>query len=210
MEISPRCTVFHSTTKEISPYVAMISEENQRLGALVEGILQNAIGSSLSISLHFEFLDLLKILQEQIRIQKFKLTKEANIELKVLGTPSEIKADKIHTTNLLVNLIENAVKYSKGNPQIEIIISYNKEVKVIVKDNGIGMAKEHLPRIFDRFYRIPTGNVHDVKGYGLGLSYVKSIAEAHGWKINVKSEEGVGTIFELIIDKATNNENTNR
>ncbi|HBW85563.1 MAG TPA: hypothetical protein DEF82_02115 [Crocinitomicaceae bacterium] len=72
------------------------------------------------------------------------------------------------------------------------------------------MAKEHLPRIFDRFYRIPTGNVHDVKGYGLGLSYVKSIAEAHGWKINVKSEEGVGTIFELIIDKATNNENTNR
>jgi len=208
--LTDKDVVSHSTTKEISPYVAMISEENQRLGALVEGILQNAIGSSLSISLHFEFLDLLKILQEQIRIQKFKLTKEANIELKVLGTPSEIKADKIHTTNLLVNLIENAVKYSKGNPQIEIIISYNKEVKVIVKDNGIGMAKEHLPRIFDRFYRIPTGNVHDVKGYGLGLSYVKSIAEAHGWKINVKSEEGVGTIFELIIDKATNNENTNR
>jgi len=208
--LTDKDVVSHSTTKEISPYVAMISEENQRLGALVEGILQNAIGSSLSISLHFEFLDLLKILQEQIRIQKFKLKKEANIELKVLGTPSEIKADKIHTTNLLVNLIENAVKYSKGNPQIEIIISYNKEVKVIVKDNGIGMAKEHLPRIFDRFYRIPTGNVHDVKGYGLGLSYVKSIAEAHGWKINVKSEEGVGTIFELIIDKATNNENTNR
>lgn len=207
--LSDKDVVSSSTTDEISPYVSMITEENQRLSALVEGILQNSIGSSLSISLHYEFLDILKILQEQINIQKFKLNKEAKIDLKVIGTPIQIKADKIHTTNLLVNLIENAVKYSKGNPQIEISIIYNKEVKVIVKDYGIGMAKEHLARIFDRFYRVPTGNVHDVKGYGLGLSYVKSIAEAHGWKINVKSEEGVGSVFELIIDKATNNENIN-
>lgn len=207
--LSDKDVVSSSTTDEISPYVSMITEENQRLSALVDGILQNSIGSSLSISLHYEFLDILKILQEQINIQKFKLNKEAKIDLKVIGTPIQIKADKIHTTNLLVNLIENAVKYSKGNPQIEISIIYNKEVKVIVKDYGIGMAKEHLARIFDRFYRVPTGNVHDVKGHGLGLSYVKSIAEAHGWKINVKSEEGVGSVFELIIDKVTNNENIN-
>jgi two-component system phosphate regulon sensor histidine kinase PhoR len=112
----------------------------------------------------------------------------------------EIEADKMHFTNLITNLVDNGIKYSEGAPDILIQMKKVDDQYVIsVSDKGIGMKKEHLSKIFDKLYRIPTGNLHNVKGFGLGLSYVKAIAELHKWNITVQSEVGKGTTFNLKI-----------
>jgi two-component system phosphate regulon sensor histidine kinase PhoR len=110
----------------------------------------------------------------------------------------EIKGDPMHLTNVISNLLENAMKYTQRNPVIGLS-TRNEEgmVVVSVSDNGIGISKEDQKRIFDKFYRVPTGNVHNVKGFGLGLSYVKLIVEQHGGKIRVKSEPNKGTQFDI-------------
>jgi two-component system phosphate regulon sensor histidine kinase PhoR len=97
-------------------------------------------------------------------------------------------------------LVDNAIKYSGGAPQVKVRLrSDGKQIKLSVKDEGIGIKKEHLNKIFDKLYRIPTGNVHNVKGFGLGLSYVKAIAELHDWNITVKSRFGSGSEFVILI-----------
>jgi two-component system phosphate regulon sensor histidine kinase PhoR len=109
-----------------------------------------------------------------------------------------ISGDEIHITNLIYNLLDNAEKYSKENPRIEILTENKSNwVVVQIRDYGIGIPKENLNQIFERFYRIPTGNVHNVKGFGLGLSYVKRIVEEHHGKIKVESTVGKGTKFRL-------------
>jgi two-component system phosphate regulon sensor histidine kinase PhoR len=106
----------------------------------------------------------------------------------------------MHLNNIISNLVDNAIKYSKNTPLIEIsLLRENKRILLSVKDHGVGMKKEHLNKIFDKLYRIPTGNVHNVKGFGLGLSYVKTIAELHGWDVNVKSQFGEGSEFTLVM-----------
>jgi two-component system, OmpR family, phosphate regulon sensor histidine kinase PhoR len=112
----------------------------------------------------------------------------------------EINADRMHLVNVLTNLVDNAIKYSKEKPEIEIILKReNKKIHLTVKDKGIGIKKEHVSRIFDKLYRVPTGNVHNVKGFGLGLSYVKAIAELHNWDVVVRSKYGEGTEFTVVI-----------
>jgi two-component system, OmpR family, phosphate regulon sensor histidine kinase PhoR len=107
-----------------------------------------------------------------------------------------IYGDQVHITNVLFNLLDNAVKYSKESPVIEVATeNHNNKLVVSVKDNGIGIAKEHQKQIFERFYRVPTGNVHDVKGFGLGLHYVYKIIEAHNGSIEVESALNKGTKF---------------
>jgi len=109
-----------------------------------------------------------------------------------------ISADEIHFTNMVSNLIDNAIKYSKDNPVIKVTThSSNKLVVLSVEDNGIGMTKENAKRIFEKFYRAHTGNVHNVKGFGLGMSYVKTVIDAHKGKIKVDSTLGKGTIFTV-------------
>ena len=104
----------------------------------------------------------------------------------------------MHLTNLVANLIDNAIKYSKENPEINILLVHNtKTFTLCVNDKGIGIKKEYLPKIFDKLYRIPTGNIHNVKGFGLGLNYVKSICQEYGWNIDVKSQFGEGTTFTI-------------
>ena len=110
----------------------------------------------------------------------------------------EIQADSVHLTNVIYNLLDNAIKYCEGKATIHIQTRNDKNGLIIeISDNGIGIKKENLKMIFDKFYRVPTGNVHDVKGFGLGLFYVKLIIEAHQGKIDVKSTPGKGTTFTL-------------
>ena len=111
-----------------------------------------------------------------------------------------IKGDEVHITNVFFNLLDNAMKYSNEIPEITVASEKNSNAVVIsIADNGIGIAKEHHAHIFDRFYRVPTGNVHNVKGFGLGLSYVKKIIELHNGKINVESAVNKGTKFSILL-----------
>ncbi|MEN9297500.1 MAG: hypothetical protein RJA42_1770, partial [Bacteroidota bacterium] len=119
--------------------------------------------------------------------------------------PSTVELDEVHISNVLNNLIDNAVKYSPSSPQVEILArTQDQGISIQVKDHGMGMPKEALSNIFDAFYRVPTGNVHNVKGFGLGLSYVKKIVEAHGGKVHVKSKLGEGSTFEIYLPYVEN------
>lgn len=113
-----------------------------------------------------------------------------------------IEGDENHISNVIHNLLDNANKYSPEKPNISIETKDTSDaVQIIVKDKGIGMSKDDVKRIFEKFYRVSTGNIHDVKGFGLGLSYVKAIVDAHQGSIDVKSELGKGSIFTITIPK---------
>jgi two-component system phosphate regulon sensor histidine kinase PhoR len=111
-----------------------------------------------------------------------------------------IEGDAVHLGNIVHNLIDNAVKYIKGAPEIFIQTeNIDRGIKISIKDNGIGLKPENQKRVFDKYYRVPTGNIHDVKGFGLGLSYVKLIVEAHGGRVGLKSVVDEGSIFEVYL-----------
>jgi len=198
--LNDRDVVSGTSSTEIAPYVKMIDDENKRLGNLVEGILQSALISKGDLTLNKVEFNVIDAINQQIDIVRFKKTQNLSITLEVKGAPYDIIADKLHFTNLVANLLDNAIKYSKEAPVINISVVYNNNtIHLFVKDNGIGISKEYLPKIFDNLFRVPTGDVHNVKGFGLGLSYVKAISDAHGWKINVERQEGKGTVFELTL-----------
>ena len=179
----------------------MISDENQRLGLLVERILQSATLERGEVQLRKERVLINEVILDIVQNANFRITKENGlIELNLTPDLIYVQADKMHLTNTISNLIDNAIKYSDG--AAKIIVELQKEGKktmLSVIDNGIGIKKEHLNKIFDKLYRIPTGNIHNVKGFGLGLSYVKAISDLHAWDIQVKSKLGQGSQFILII-----------
>jgi len=111
-----------------------------------------------------------------------------------------VMVDKLHLTNVVYNLMDNAVKYCKNKPRIEIRTSNDdKHIILEIIDNGIGIEKKYLKKIFDKFFRVPTGNVHNVRGFGIGLNYVKNIIQSHKCLITVESKPGIGTTFSIII-----------
>jgi two-component system phosphate regulon sensor histidine kinase PhoR len=119
------------------------------------------------------------------------------------GNPS-IMADKTHFSGVMINLLDNALKYTVNPPEIFInLTEQGNKIILSVRDNGVGIEKKHLQRVFMPFFRVPSGNIHNVKGSGLGLSYVKRICNLHGWKIRVESEPGKGTTVKMTIPKAT-------
>lgn len=185
---------------QIEPYVRMISEENKKLEALVEGILQSATLNKNQIELKKEGVDLVRLLDQLTETMSLRLPSDGRIEKSVKGEPRHIIADAFHTTNLFTNLIDNAIKYRSEKLLVQIeIIFHNKSTVVCVKDNGIGIHKDEYRKIFEKLYRIPTGNIHNVKGFGLGLNYVKVICDEHGWDIKVSNHGGKGSIFTLTI-----------
>jgi two-component system phosphate regulon sensor histidine kinase PhoR len=187
--------------QEITPYVRMIQEENKRLGTLVERILQSAVIDRGELKLHREPILLNELIHEIALNARFRTESlGGKLTLHIPNELIEIKTDKLHLTNVISNLVDNAIKYSDKAPIIEISLKKeNKRISLSVKDHGIGIKKEYIDKIFDKLYRIPTGNLHNVKGFGLGLSYVKAIAEMEGWNINVKSKLGEWSEFTLII-----------
>ena len=128
--------------------------------------------------------------------------KHGRIDLDLGSGEDPISCDETHLTNVVFNLIDNAMKYCHNDPVIGITTrSTSRSIQVLIRDNGIGIDKEYLNKIFDKFFRVPTGNIHDVKGFGLGLSYVKKVIEQHHGTISVTSEPLAGTTFTLIIPK---------
>ncbi len=187
----------------ISPFVKMIKDENKRLSGLVESILQSAIIEKGELKMKNEPLELNEIVSSVVSKAKMRVTATGGkITLEQAAGLMPFKGDLMHTTNVVSNLIDNAIKYSKD--KVDITVSTEKQdgqYIFTVTDKGIGIKNEYLDRIFDKLYRVPTGNVHDVKGFGLGLSYVKAIVDLKGWEINVKSKFGEGSTFTVIINK---------
>lgn len=185
----------------VAPYINMINAENQRLSVLVERILQSATLDKGDIKMKEEPVLLNEIIHDQAQNAQLRLkNKNGIIELDLTSELIEIQADAFHTKNVISNLIDNAIKYSPKDPRIKISLSKeNGLIKLAVQDNGIGIKKEHINKIFDKLYRIPTGNVHNVKGFGLGLSYVKAICEIHKWNITVRSKYEEGSTFTIEI-----------
>lgn len=185
-----------STIDHIS---GVIFDESKRLSSQVEKVLQMAVFNEGRLKLKFTHIDLNKLAETVASNFEIRVTNESG-ELKtdLLAENPVIRGDEVHITNVIFNLLDNAVKYSKSKPEIELSTeNKNGWVIVQVKDNGIGIPKEHQTQIFERFYRVPTGNIHNVKGFGLGLSYVKRIVDVHSGKIKVDSALGKGTRFRL-------------
>ena len=190
-------------TVNSAPFVKMINDENQRLGLLVERILQSAVMDRGELKLKKEKILLNEIIHEVVHNAQFRLKSiGGSIDLHIPSELIEITADKMHFTNLFSNLIDNGIKYCEEVPHLKIDLKKEGNSYLLsVTDNGIGISKEHIGKIFDKLYRIPTGNLHNVKGFGLGLSYVKVISELHGWNVTVKSEVGKGSTFTLKINE---------
>lgn len=187
--------------KNIDHLSKMVKEESKRLGLLVEKVLQMAIFDRGTFKLKRKQLNLHSIIRKVLDNYTLQFqTKGVKVTCDLKATESEVYADEVHITNIISNLIDNAIKYSKESPTINICtLNKNDGIVVCVKDNGIGIGKEYLKRVFDQFYRVPTGNVHSVKGFGLGLSYVKKIAEMHDGNVMAKSEQGVGSTFSIYL-----------
>lgn len=182
-------------------FTRIIREENKRMNSQVENVLQMAQLERGELNLRKEELNLHAIIQNAVDLIAIQVeSKGGTIEQKLDATIPVLKGDPIHLSNVIFNLLDNANKYSNDIPKI-VIATYNNSsgIFVTVKDNGVGMTKDTMKKIFEKFYRVPTGNLHDIKGFGLGLSYVKAIIEQHKGKITVDSEPGVGSTFEFYI-----------
>jgi len=180
-------------------FTGIIKEENKRMNKHVETILQAAVMDRQELQLNKVPLHVHNLIEEIIDNYSLQLQeKKGSAELHLDAKYDYIEADPVHFRNLISNLVDNAVKYSKENLLLKIFTyNTNKALVIRVEDNGIGMSKETVRRIFEKFYRAHTGNIHNVKGFGLGLSYVKTIVDAHQGKIKVDSTLGKGSWFTL-------------
>ncbi|MBK5270203.1 MAG: HAMP domain-containing histidine kinase [Bacteroidia bacterium] len=182
-------------TKE---YLDISAAELQRLGLLVDKTLKISMLENRKIELKKESFDIRELVQEVVNIMKLQFEKcRAQVNVKTNGEHFIIEADRLHITSVLYNLLDNALKYSKEDPVIDLELSSlpNDIIEMKITDKGIGIPKEYQSKIFDKFFRVPSGNTHNVKGYGLGLSYVKEIIAAHMGYISVESEPGEGSTF---------------
>ena len=187
----------------VLPFIDMIRQENRRLEVLVESILESAALEKQNIQWGKEEVNLSEVADKVIENALFRVGKEnCSILLSKPEEPIIILCDRLHLRNLLSNIIDNAVKYSIGRASVEVDIKQNqKSIVLSISDSGIGIKKEHIDKIFDKLYRVPTGDIHNVKGFGLGLNYVQRICEGYQWNIKVKSKYGVGTTFVITMNK---------
>ena len=180
-------------------FSGIIKEENKRMNKHVETILQAALMDRQEVQLNKKPLHVHQLIMEVLENYTLQLKeKKGRVEVHLNAKKDLVDGDEVHLRNLFSNLIDNAVKYSKENLVLRISTSNNaKSLSIRFEDNGIGMSKETVRRIFEKFYRAHTGNLHNVKGFGLGLSYVKTIVDAHHGKIRAESTLGKGSVFTL-------------
>ncbi|MEX6685903.1 HAMP domain-containing sensor histidine kinase [Danxiaibacter flavus] len=186
---------------KMSYFSGIIKEENKRMNKQVETILQAGLMERQDIKMNMRDIHAHEIIHTVMDNFNLQLQeKNAHSELLLNAANDNIIADEVHFTNLINNLVDNAVKYSKENLVVRVSThSTGKNLVIRIEDNGIGMSKETVKRIFEKFYRAHTGNVHNVKGFGLGMSYVKTIVDAHKGKIKVDSTPGKGSAFTIEI-----------
>jgi signal transduction histidine kinase len=192
--------------KNIGQISKLILDESRRLGNQVEKVLQMAAfershfkPALKKVNINSMVEGILNNFQIQIKNKNGTLIKELN------ATKPLVMVDEVHMTNAVVNLLDDAIKYCECEPRITIsTFNQNNSIRIDVKDNGIGISKENQKKIFDKFYRVPTGNIHNVKGFGLGLSYVKKIALAHKGTVALESKPGEGSTFSILLPLENN------
>jgi two-component system phosphate regulon sensor histidine kinase PhoR len=180
-------------------FLNTIKYENERLGKLVENVLQSSLSQKGNPDLKLEIFNIEDVINKAIK--SINLTyekKEGIINTDFLAQNKLMEADKLHIANVIYNLLDNSQKYSTKSPVVTISTrDVIGGIIIRIKDNGIGIARDNQKRIFEKLYRVPTGNVHNVKGFGLGLSYVKTIIDLHEGKIMVESKINSGSVFSI-------------
>lgn len=187
--------------QRLTRYMGIIRDENRRLGSHVEKVLQMALLDRGEIVLKLAEVNIHDIIEKVLNNIGLQIEqREGDVELIFDADHEIVEADEVHLTNIIYNLLDNAIKYSPDKPHITLQTrSLPEGISVTVADKGLGMTKDQISRVFEKFYRVPTGNRHDVKGFGLGLSYVKKMIEEHHGQIRVESQPGKGSSFELIL-----------
>lgn len=179
-------------------YLRIGQKQLRRLSDLVEQILSMSMERRNTMKINIEECHLNSIVATLVDEQKLKTNKPVTIDTYIDATLM-LNTDRAHLSNIITNILDNAVKYSREKPEIKIVArQHNDDIEIIIADNGIGIASDKIKRIFDKFYRVPHGNIHEVKGYGLGLYYVKSMIGKLNGEVAVESESGNGTTFKLI------------
>lgn len=185
----------------VDNYINVIADENKRLAMVVENVLRTAVMDKGELKLKIVDINVNEVVDQVLQNMKIQLEQRGGSFITDLqATNTLVEADKIHLTNVVFNLVDNALKYTEKIPVIKVGTRNEAQgIVVFVEDNGIGISKDNQKKIFDKLYRVPTGNVHNVKGFGLGLSYVKAIVDKHNGWIKVKSEPSKGSRFEILI-----------
>ena len=194
--------------KRTREYLDISANELQRLSMLVDKVLKLSMFEKKEVELKKETFDIGELVNEVLSIMRLQFEKHrAKVNVDTEGDSFIIEADRLHITSVLYNLFDNALKYSRENPVIDVKLSAltNDVIELSVRDNGIGIAKEYQPKLFEKFFRVPMGNQHNIKGYGLGLSYVSEIIRSHGGSISVESELGKGSTFTIKLPKKEGN-----
>lgn len=185
----------------LSRYMSIIKDETKRLGSHVEKVLQMALLDRGEIKLNLSPVNVHDVIEKVLNNLGLQIEQRGGeVELNFDADQEVVEADEVHLTNIVYNLLDNALKYSPEQPHITLSTRSTPEgVGITVADQGLGMTKEQASRIFEKFYRVPTGNRHDVKGFGLGLSYVKKMIDEHHGQIHVESQPGKGSTFDIFL-----------
>ena len=190
-----------NTPESVDRVATIIRDESKRLTFQVERVLQTALFTETRMKLKLKNINMNQLIEDFLPKLSLRVEdKGGKFSAYLEAEQDEVLADEVHITNVISNLVDNAIKYCVKPPEITIYTrNKDKEIVISVIDNGIGIAKKDQKLIFERFYRVSTGNLHDVKGFGLGLSYVKKIVEAHGGRIDVESSLEKGSCFDIIL-----------
>ncbi|MBK9048050.1 MAG: HAMP domain-containing histidine kinase [Bacteroidia bacterium] len=190
-----------SQENKVKQYTDIILQENEKLRLQIEQVLNMSALERGEIRLHKDKIDIHQLIKESVNGMSLQIEiRNGVLSLDLKATKTEINGDRAHLTGAISNLIDNAIKYSPEKPVINIL-TYNDGNAVVlqIQDNGIGIEKEYQQKIFEKFFRVPTGDIHDVKGFGLGLTYIHKIITLHGGTISVESQKNVGTTFSITI-----------